>query len=495
MLSGPNWEDSVVSGDSLDMLIRIGGYAATPLVALTAWGIAKYVRSLHLEKDLLDTQRQKADAEGRLAEATRSFDAAREAQLSRYDRLRAAYHEARDKFFRIRQAYRELRDQPTMSVPEQPPDGGPVEQIALLEAERDEARRQVEQLEKQIGEITRFDGRLWLLPPAGPVPGFRPRADRRSVIISVLNLKGGVGKTTITANLAATLARPDAPALVVDLDYQRSLSMLLVGSKERILLHRGGLTVQRFLAGQEHGRMDLTGKVKDLSPDVPNCFVLTNSDARSGGPASDSLEETENRLMVGWLFDRTRPDPRFFLRAALHDPNPEPYGYVLLDCPPRLTTACVNALVASDFVLIPTIPDPVSTRAVENLLRSLRRFREELCPELTVLGVVPNMVRLLKAEPIRPHADALAELKEGVLQVWDDPIPILESCIKHDSAFGVSAAHIDADGKVRLAISDSEVKEEFRALAQELEKEIRRHASRRTSAIPAKPGARARSGR
>ena len=484
-----------MSGDSLDMLIRIGGYAATPLVALTAWGIAKYVRSLHLEKDLLDTQKQKADAEGRLAEATRSFDTAREVQLARYDRLRATYDETRDTFYRLKKAYLQLRDRPPVAIPPQPPDPGLLDQIATLELERDEARRQTEQLEKQIGEITRFDGRLWLRPATRPVPAFRPRADRRSVIISVLNLKGGVGKTTITANLAATLARPDAPSLMIDLDYQRSLSMLLVGNKERILLHRGGLTVQRFLAATEHGRTELAGKVKDLSPDVPHCCVLTNSDARSGGPVADSLEETENRLMVEWFFDRNRPDPRFFLREALHDANPEPYGYVLLDCPPRLTTACVNALVASDFVLIPTIPDPVSTRAVENLLRSLRRFRDELCPELAVLGIVPNMVRLIKGEPIRSHADALAELKEGVLQVWDDAIPIMESCIKHDSAFGVSAARIDADGKVRLAISDSVVGDAFQALARELEKEIRRHASRRAATVPAKPGARARSGR
>ena len=97
-----------------------------------------------------------------------------------------------------------------------------------------------------------------MAPPGRPVPPFRPRADRRAVIISVLNLKGGVGKTTLTANLAATLATADRPALVIDLDYQRSLSMLLVDDRERLLLHRGGLTAQRFLAGESHrgGRPD-----------------------------------------------------------------------------------------------------------------------------------------------------------------------------------------------------------------------------------------------
>ena len=50
--------------------------------------------------------------------------------------------------------------------------------------------------------------------------------------------------------------------------------------------------------------------------------------------------------MVEWLPARRRPDPRFFLREALHDPGLD-FGYVLLDCPPRLTTACVAALAAA----------------------------------------------------------------------------------------------------------------------------------------------------
>jgi cellulose biosynthesis protein BcsQ len=482
------------TGESLDLLVRIGACIVPPLGALGAWGIAKYVRTLHLEKELADVRKEKAGVEGRLAEATTVYDAARTSQLARHDRLRARFEEARDKFYRIRRAYLDLRDSGPAPATSQTPDPALAGRLAALEAERDEARQQTDRLEQQLAEITRFDGRLWLRPPAAAVPPFLPPADRSAVVISVLNLKGGVGKTTITANLAATLATADARALVVDLDYQRSLSMLLVGNKERILLHRGGLTVQRFLAGDGHGPADLTAKAKDLAPDVPHCSVLTNSDARAGGQPADSLEETENRLMVEWLLDRTRPDPRFFLREALHGPGVG-YRYVLLDCPPRLTTACVNALAASDFVLIPVVPDPVSTRAAENLLRTLKRFRDELCPELAVLGVVPNMVRLINGEPIRDHADALAELKAAVLEVWDDPVPIFEACIKHDSAFGRSAAHIDADGKVRLAVSDSKIGPAFRALAKEVEKEIRRHASRRPAAVPAKPGARARSGR
>jgi chromosome partitioning protein len=481
----------VPAGDTLDLLIRVGAYAATPLAALTAWGIAKYVRSLHLEKELADAQRQKADAEGRLAEATRSFDAAREAQLSRYDRVRAAFEEARDKFYRLRQAYLDLRDRGPVALP---PGPGDADRITSLEAERDEARREVERLQQQVSDMTRFDGRLWLRPPTGTVPRFRPLADRNAVVISVLNLKGGVGKTTITANLAATLATADAPVLVIDLDYQRSLSMLLVGDKRRKELHGNQWSVQHFFRGPRHSLADLTGRLQELTPDLPHCTILTNSDAPAGGDAAESLEETENRLMVEWLVDRTRPDPRFYLREALHDPELH-FKYVLLDCPPRLTTACVNALAASDFVLIPTVPDSISAHAVENLLYTLREFRDGLLPELAVAGIVPNMVKFRLGEPVEAHATALRDLRDALSGVWPEPVPIFKTGIRLDSAFGVSAAEMDTTGRLRLAVTDAAVAESFEALAKELDKETRRHASRRPAAVPAKLGARARSSR
>ncbi|HEX3147721.1 MAG TPA: AAA family ATPase [Gemmataceae bacterium] len=476
------------TGDSLDIVLKLLGYIAPVFGGLAIWAVTKYIRLLHVEKESEKLRKDKESVDAQLAEARQQHDATRLDLLERLDRNRAKYQEARDKFYRIRQAYFDLKNEQAQLSPATA-ESVSTGQLAQLEIERDQARQQVERLEQQIAEITRFDGRLWLRPPVGNVPTFRPLVERKAIIISVLNLKGGVGKTTVTANLAATLAKPKAPALVVDLDYQRSLSMLLVSNKDRVLLHRGGLTVQRFLGGTTHTRSDLVVKLKDLHPDIANCAVLTNSDARTGEQTVDSLEETENRLMVEWLTDRTRPDPRFFLREALHDPNLE-FGYVLLDCPPRLTTACVNALVASDFVLIPVVPDPVSTRAVENLLRTLARFREELLPELAILGVVPNMVRLHKGEPVRVQADALVELKTAIGQVWDEPVPIFDTCIKHDSSFSESAAMMDVSGKLKLAVSDSEVGAAFDALARNLEKEIRRHASRRSATVPAKLGAR-----
>lgn len=490
------------TGEGLDALLKIS-YVAVPLLAtFVGWAVGRHIRLSYLQAEHEKLIREKESIEGKLEETRRNAEEARQISGERYDRLRATHEDARDKFFRmnalaqrLKQELVEYQSRPTVNPLTPNSKDELIAKVAELEAQLATVEGELQETQQRIEEATKSDGRIWLRPPGNNVPAFRPRSERKNVIISVLNLKGGVGKTTITANLAATFGKTD-PALLIDLDYQRSLSMLLVPNRERILLHRAGASVQHFLAGDKHSAKELTGKLQKLSPDVPNCALLANSDSRSGSNGADGLEETESRLMIEWLFDRTRPDPRYFLREALHDRAIEDeYRYVFLDCPPRLTTACVSALAASDYVLIPVVPDPLSTRAAENLLTTLRSFRDVVCPHLKVLAVVPNMVRLHKDEPIRAHADALAELKEAILARWDEPIRIAEACIKHDSAFGLSAALLDSEQKLSLAIAEVKVAQCFDALAEELLQEIQHHESRRTPAVPAQSGARARSGR
>ncbi len=518
------------TGEAIDVFFKYLGYLAPLVGGLAVWAITKYWKLLHSEREGVALRKEKEILEAKLADARAERSELQVKFDERYDHQRAKYHEAYDKFQRLKSLYlttkakldgrpspdrvdellgkvaartaelesaiAEVRQgaatheaQARELVASRELIGHLGQQIADRDAEIATVRQDSEELQRRFAAAAKFDGRLWLREPVGPVPPFRPRTERDSVIISVLNLKGGVGKTTIAANLAATLARPDGKTLLVDLDYQRSLSMLLVADKDRGLLHRGGSSVQHFLAADAHPLADLTRRTVQLDPDVANCSLLANSDSGDEDRA-DGLEETETRLMAEWLFDPTRPDPRFFLRDALHSKE-NPYRYVLLDCPPRLTTACVAALAASDFVLIPIVPDALSTRAVENLLRTLKRFRENLLPELFILGIVPNMVRVRNSAPISDHAAALGELRD-LLPVWDNTAKITKAMIKHDTQFVESAAALDVGGKPKLAISNPDVRAGFEALARELEKEIDRHARDRSATVPAKPGPRAR---
>src|SRR5262249_4098980 len=107
--------------------------------------------------------------------------------------------------------------------------------------------------------------------------------------------------------------------------------------------------------------------------------------------ADEELGNLETALAHRWQAKLTNDDIRFRLRAILHSAEiAERFDFVLLDCPPQLTTACVNALAASDYVIVPVLPNSTSTAAVPRLLKWLRILREHACQELSVMGVIGN---------------------------------------------------------------------------------------------------------
>jgi cellulose biosynthesis protein BcsQ len=341
----------------------------------------------------------------------------------------------------------------------------------------------IQELESQIDGIKAQDGRLWQRPVAEAGTIFRPRSERGFPIISILNLKGGVGKTTITAHLAGTLGKKGKKALMLDLDYQRSLSMMVVPSEQRRNLHDKRRCLQHFLAGPVHGTKQLLECAHQVDG-MPNCSIITNSEGKSAADSADSLEETEARLMAEWMVRRTSADVRLFLREALHAPEiTRQFDCVLLDCPPRLTTATINALAASDFVLVPVVLDALSTRSLPELLSFLGRLRENLLPELSVLGVVANLTKLWKDELVQQELAVWQELQYGLAGVWGAPVPFFKTKIPNKSLFGRAAGSIDA-GELQLALADAGVQKIFSQLAAEIEKEIRNHERVHAAAVP-----------
>jgi hypothetical protein len=108
-----------------------------------------------------------------------------------------------------------------------------------LAQECERLREEIDQLDEQLGRanaqlhsLATFDGKVWERPAALPFPTFRPRTDRKCRVIAVTNLKGGVGKTTLTANLGAPLWTTGKQVLLIDLDYQGTLTAICLQAKE-----------------------------------------------------------------------------------------------------------------------------------------------------------------------------------------------------------------------------------------------------------------------
>ena len=183
---------------------------------------------------------------------------------------------------------------------------------------------------------------------------------RNAKIIAFANQKGGVAKTTSTLNLAAALAEKEHRVLCVDMDPQGNLTMsqgLNPDSIERsmfdVLVHR--LPIENVI---EHTEIDL---------------------------AVSSIDLAGAELALSSLIGRERA-----LEKALA-PVKSVYDYVLIDTPPSLGLLTINAFVAGNGVIVPVQCEYLSLRGLVQLENTLTMIRENLNPNVAIMGILPTM--------------------------------------------------------------------------------------------------------
>ena len=180
-------------------------------------------------------------------------------------------------------------------------------------------------------------------------------------VYALANQKGGVGKTTTAINLAACLAEAGERALVVDLDPQANATS---GLGERA----NGASTYDLLDGVPVGELIRTTR-------FPNLDLV---------PAKPDLAGAVVELA-------RRDDAERYLAESLGDVR-ERYGFVFLDCPPSLGPLTVNALAASDLVLVPVQAEYYALEGLSQLVRSVELVRARVNPSLALGGVLLTMV-------------------------------------------------------------------------------------------------------
>ncbi len=183
-------------------------------------------------------------------------------------------------------------------------------------------------------------------------------------IYTMVNQKGGVGKTTTAINLGAYLARHGQKVLIVDLDPQANATSCLGVDKHTV---KGGTYEALLGLSQAAGHL------------------LNNPSLRiSLLPSSQALAGAEVELV-------DQPGREFRLKKAL-EPLLDRYDYILIDCPPSLGLLTLNALVAAqDGVIIPVQCEYLALEGLGQLMQTLQRIRSSLYPGLKVRGVVMTM--------------------------------------------------------------------------------------------------------
>ncbi|MDO5732488.1 MAG: AAA family ATPase [Eubacteriales bacterium] len=201
------------------------------------------------------------------------------------------------------------------------------------------------------------------------------------MIIALVNQKGGVGKTTTCINLAAYLAVKNKKTLLIDLDAQANASSGL-GYEKKI--------IKRSLYHVLTGECDLNDIIKRT--DRKNLFLC---------PGNIDLSASELSL--------ANEDQREYLLKQKLQGIKEEYDYILIDCPPSLGLLTVNALVASDRLIIPIQAEYYALEGVSMLMESYMRVKQSLNSDLEILGVLMTMVdtrtQLSKqvSEEVRKH--------------------------------------------------------------------------------------------
>lgn len=289
--------------------------------------------------------------------------------------------------------------------------------------------------------LDRKDQDIWLAVPSrrgAEHDQFVASTDKR--IISVIHLKGGTGKSTISANLAAYFDRAGKKVLLIDADYQGSLSDLMLGNRRE-----STAKIDEWLSSDKDPEL-LVRTANQAGTHMPNTSFVT---------AFYSLASVETKLMIGWLLDTIRRgeprDLRYALSRILFAPSVQSrYDIAIIDCPPRLSTAAVNAICASTHLLIPSVPDGGSMEAVPNFTEMASSLTAGLNPSLRLAGIIPTLTGEMALK--KGEQDWLAEARKDAHHFGGEPY-IFRRNIPHKAEIanvaGKSIAYLKAKPQIR----------------------------------------------
>ena len=284
------------------------------------------------------------------------------------------------------------------------------------------------------------EAELWRLRRPVPPPNFdeRMRSSRLKVLM-IANLKGGVGKTTLVANLAAYFSlKLSKRVLLIDFDYQGSLTRTMLTAANTTL--GSSILVDALLDGRFKGA-DIAKAGRDLSAVLKGARLFTSG---------QTFDRVENRLMMQWLVGEIEADVRYRLAdLLLSKPVQDEFDVVLVDAPPRLSLGTINALCASHAILIPTILDALSVDAVGQFLQRANGFRP-LNKSLEFAGVVASNTY---QQVLNDDERASAESAKLALAGWHGRSHMFTRNIPHLAALSRSAGrgigYVDDRNKAR----------------------------------------------
>ncbi|NLR89636.1 MULTISPECIES: ParA family protein [Flammeovirga] len=179
-------------------------------------------------------------------------------------------------------------------------------------------------------------------------------------VISIVNQKGGTGKTTTTTNLGVALGKLGRKVLLIDMDAQGNMTFHFGLQNEYVKSMSHVL-----LEGEKLKNIAVTKEEVDIAP------------------ADVSLADAELSMV-------TAEGREFILKQAIKKARSK-YDFILVDCAPALSILSINALTASDHILVPLQMEVLSMQGLSQILETVFQIKENLNEDLTILGILPVM--------------------------------------------------------------------------------------------------------
>ena len=258
-------------------------------------------------------------------------------------------------------------------------------------------------------------------------------------IVSIINYKGGVGKTTVTSNLAGELAWHGKNVLILDMDAQASLTFSFLTPDYWDQKLKETRTIKSWFDCISQGDQTMPLSELRVRPAPLQQFLKRHNRSGCVDLISSHLGLINVDLELATLLGGASPlqtrqkylkvhgKLREELAALSEEMN---YDIVLIDCPPNFNIVTKNALVASDKILIPAKPDYLSTLGIDYLKKSVETLasdfnwyasKDDVYAEVNLefMGVVFTMIQITSGQPIAAQRQYISQTKRLGVPVFD----------------------------------------------------------------------------